>query len=280
VRIPVETLPEVRRRPWPAAAGGEPLPASFLKHADEQTVAGLAAVFQAVHDHGLRETDFTAWGVLAAPRFLGRAAMAASLHRFRAEGAWGVSPHMIPHRSLHALSGTVSQALRIHGPNLGAGGGPGGVAEALLTAVPFLGCNRLPGVWLVLTALDPEQCPDDGGHPLPGSRAVGLALALGPVIVGPAATRLRLRVGPPGVGEAVPTLELDDLDALLRQLGTAANPREVAPRPLGAGLSLELAWDRGNGHGGTAPARAGGALGPWPVAHGAVGADHGRGTGD
>jgi hypothetical protein len=228
----------VRRRPGPTE-GREPLPPSFLKHADEQTVAGLAAAFQAIHDHGLRDTDFTEWGVLGAPRFLGRPAMAAALQRFLAEGAWGVSPHMIPHRSLHALSGTVSQAFKIHGPNFGVGGGPGGTAEALLAAAALLAGDRLPGVWLVLTALEPEQVPDNSGHPLPGSRAVGLALALAPA--GAPRGRLALRVGPVA-GQAVgaPPLELDDLDALLRQAAAAAYPRAVPPRPLAAGLSLEV----------------------------------------
>ncbi|MGH6681122.1 MAG: hypothetical protein ACREDL_19840, partial [Bradyrhizobium sp.] len=111
VRVGLESLPQWRRNP--GSTCGEPLPASFLKHADEQTVAGLGAVYRAIQKAGLQTTNFRDWGVVAAPRFLGRPAMAAALQRFAAEGAWGVSPHLIPHRSLHSISGTVSQALKI-----------------------------------------------------------------------------------------------------------------------------------------------------------------------
>lgn len=178
LRLRLEFLPDFRRNPGPVY--GEPLPASFLKHADEQTVAGLGAVFQAIDESGLHSTCFKDWGVVAAPRFLGRPAMAAALQRFATEGAWGVSPHLIPHRSLHSMSGTVSQALKIYGPNFGVGGGPGGAIEALLSAMALLERKRLPGVWVVLTCLDPELPPDALGQPVPGSQAIGLALALTP----------------------------------------------------------------------------------------------------
>ena len=95
------------------------LTASFVKHADEQTVAALAGVLQAAEDHGLHLSEMSAWGVLSAPRYFGRVALAQSMLRFAAEGAWGLSPHMIPHRSLHSVSGTISQALNLQGLNLG-----------------------------------------------------------------------------------------------------------------------------------------------------------------
>src|SRR5262249_3193107 len=141
----------VRLRQQPGQVQGEPLPATFLKHADEQTVVGLAAVLQAAQATPLTGTNFTHWGVVAAPRVMGRGLMGAALRRFATEGAWGVSPHVIPHRSLHAMSGTISQALQIHGPNFGAGGGPGSAGEAVLAAYAMLAGDRLPGVWLVLT---------------------------------------------------------------------------------------------------------------------------------
>jgi hypothetical protein len=204
VRVHYEGLADLRRQPGPAC--GAPLPPAFLKHTDEQTVVGLAAVLRAIHDHGLTPAPqarsasdgttgnpgFTDWGIVAAPRFLGRPTMAAALQRFAAEGAWGVSPHLIPHRTLHSVSGTVSQALKIHGPNFGVGGGPGAAAEGLLTGAAMLECRRLPGVWVVITALDPEQAPDECGRPAPGTVCAGLALAL--VAPRPQGAGIRLRV--------------------------------------------------------------------------------------
>lgn len=190
VRVSLDSLAELRRHPGPVH--GEPLPAGFLKHADEQTVAGLAAVYQAIERAGLHSACFRDWGVVAAPRFLGRPTMAAALQRFAAEGAWGVSPHLIPHRSLHSISGTISQALKIHGPNFGVGGGPGGTVEVLLAATALLEGKGLPGVWIVLTCLDPEAPPDEAGQLPPGTKAVGLALALTPIRT--SGSRLRLHV--------------------------------------------------------------------------------------
>jgi hypothetical protein len=143
-------------RTAPSPPGVPALPVNFLKHADEQTVVGLSAVFQAIQNHGLAGEDFTDWAVVAAPRFFGRAILAAALRRFALEGAWGVSPHLIPHRSQHSLSGTISQALGIHGPNLGVGGGPSSASEAALVAASFVAKEHIPGLWVVLTAWDPE----------------------------------------------------------------------------------------------------------------------------
>jgi hypothetical protein len=132
----------------------------FLKHADEQTVASLTAVHQAIADHGLTG-PFQDWGVIAAPRFLGRAAMAATLQRFAREGAWGISPHLIPHRSLHSIAGAISLALQVHGPNFGVGGGPDSAAQALIVAGTLLAKDNLPGLWVVLTAYHPEHVAED-----------------------------------------------------------------------------------------------------------------------
>jgi hypothetical protein len=160
-----ETLPALRQRPRPA----------FFKQSDEQTVVGVAAVYRALDEGKIDPARCRDWGAVGGPRFLGRAAMAATLKRFAAEGAWGISPHVIPHRSLHALSGSVSQALTLHGPNFGAGGGPGAHGEALLTAAALLRGGRLPGLWLVLTRCEPERLtgPEE---PPPSWHALALAL--------------------------------------------------------------------------------------------------------
>ena len=81
LRVPPEKMPALRQQPGPPPR--EPLSPSLLKHLDEQTVVALAAVFHAIKDHGLGDTPFTDWGILAAPRFLGRANLAVALHRFR-----------------------------------------------------------------------------------------------------------------------------------------------------------------------------------------------------
>jgi hypothetical protein len=215
---------------------GEPLPASVLKHLDEQTVAALVAAYRAVQNHGLTTTSFTDWGVLAAPRFLGRLALAHTLQRYALEGAWGISPHVIPHRTLHAVSGTLSLALGIHGPNFGIDGGPGGgAAQALLAATALLSEQRLPGVWMVLSGWDHEPIPDQPGvppsshehkQPPPVCGAVALAL----VAPGAGRTGLRLRLLPQpgshpaaaGNGRAA-TAGLFSLETLLASL-TEENP--------------------------------------------------------
>ena len=195
VRVSLASLAELRRNLGPIH--GEPLPASLLKHSDEQTIAGLCAVYKAIAKAGWHTSRFREWGVIAAPRFLGRPAMQAALRRFAAEGAWGVSPHLIPHRSLHSVSGTVSQALKIHGPNFGVGGGPDDTVEALLAATALLQGKQLPGVWVVLTGLSPELPVDDAGHPPLHTQAVGLALALTPIGTNASSQHLHIVNGVP-----------------------------------------------------------------------------------
>jgi hypothetical protein len=195
---------------------GERLPTSFLKHADEQTICAMVALSRAMQSDDLAQTDFAQWGVLAAPRFLGRSALALALTRFTAEGAWGISPHLIPHRSLHALSGTVSQALRMHGPNFGVGGGAEGPAEALLAAVALLADQEVPGLWLLFTGFDPELVPAD---PLAcesassSSECLSVAMALLPPADGPANASLTVHVAnpEPAAGEKEPPFCLEAL---------------------------------------------------------------------
>jgi hypothetical protein len=227
----MESLEQLRRHPGPV--NGEPLPSALLKHADEQTIAGLSAVNQAIAKAGLQTTCFRDWGVVAAPRFLGRPTMAAALQRFIAEGAWGVSPHLIPHRSLHSISGTVSQALKIHGPNFGVGGGPNGSGEALLAATALLERKQLPGVWVVLTCLNPQLPPDEAGRMPPGTEAVGMALALTPIGTSSSPLRLHIVRGVPDA-EIVARIEeeLEDHPSPKRE------PRECSSLTLQARMVL------------------------------------------
>ncbi len=243
IRATEEMLPLLRQKPGPPV--GDPLPASFLKNADEQTVAGLNAVFKAIHEHGLAGASFSDWGVLAAPRFLGRVTLAAAMRRFAEEGAWGISPHLIPHRSLHSISGTVSQALKIHGPNFGVGGGPGCTAEALLAATALVVGDKLPGVWVVLTGWDPEPDPNlDKQHVTP-SVCNALALALTPTRSGWTGSRLRL-VSEPRAEQRPPLIPSNDgltllgLETLLVALAGQDGLATTVVWQLDGGKRLEL----------------------------------------
>ncbi len=182
VRLTVETVSQMRCAPLQAC--GEPFAVSSLKHFDEQTLAVLHALHEALRGANLHvepgTLPFRNWGVLAAPCYLGRSAMVPSMSRFHAEGAWGVSPHMIPYRSLHSISGTVSQYLKIHGPNYGVGGGPGGLSELLLAGFSLLETQPLPGLWLIASRIHPDTGLDDNGRPPADSSCEAIVLALVP----------------------------------------------------------------------------------------------------
>src|SRR5947209_2132687 len=190
---------------------------------DDQTAVGLVAVFEAIQGYGLDAASFRDWGVIAAPRFLGRVALAAALTRFALEGAWGISPHLIPHRSLHSLSGTISQALKIHGPNFGVGGGPNAAGEALMVAGGMVTDQRLPGVWVVMTGYEPELAPADPAEPAGMTpdevRPIAGAVALALVREGTGTSTPRLRIG---CGAGLPHGDMSwpqfSLEALLEAL--------------------------------------------------------------
>ena len=113
-----------RLRKQPGTRAGKPFPPTLLKHSDDQSVAAVTVLAQTLQRHGWDGGCFRDWGVIAAPILFGRFGNEAAMRRYLSEGAWGISPHMIPHHSLHAVSGTVSQAWGVHGPNFGVGGGP------------------------------------------------------------------------------------------------------------------------------------------------------------
>ena len=236
LRVASEDLPGLRRQ----ITNRETLPPNLTKHFDEQTVVALAALAQALRDFGLAAADFRDWGVLAAPRFIGRLAMASGLQRFAAEGVWGISPYLVPHRSLHSLPGTVSLALKAHGLNLGIGGGPGGEAEAFLTAATLLADGRLPGLWLILTGWHPEFAPDPQSLTSPGAVCTGVALAL--TTTRPARPAPRLRVVPGceggGAGAAADGFSLESFRAALAE--PAAGGATTRAWRLEPGGALEL----------------------------------------
>ena len=245
VRVPMEAVPELRRKPGPWCE--PPLPLNALKQADEQTVAAVSAVHHALHRHGLDAAAFRDWGVLAAPYYMGRPAMAAAVQRYQTEGAWGASPHLPAHRSLHSPSGTISQLFKFRGPNIGVCGGPGCATEVLAAAAALLARNRVPGVWVVLTAFDPDVPPNRAGALAAGTHCAALALALTPPrAAATSGVRLRVAAGgpapvPPPTGEAVLSLDLFGLRAVLDALTQAPEAGRVAfVLPMEAGGRLEV----------------------------------------
>ncbi|MFL5339471.1 MAG: hypothetical protein ACJ8F7_04820 [Gemmataceae bacterium] len=168
------------RRTKPGPDGAKSVPLKHVKNADEQTIAGLSALFHAIHARGWQDRSFDDWAVIGAPRYLGRMAVAFTTNKYLSDPAYSISPHIIPNQSLHALSGTISVVLNIHGPNYGVGGGPNAVPEGLLAGLTALATDKLPGVWLVLTEFDPEPIPDEAGNPTNAVTAWAVALALQP----------------------------------------------------------------------------------------------------
>jgi hypothetical protein len=192
VRVPVEEIAALRKAPGPSI--GTKIPPSLLKHADHQTVLALASVLKASHDFGWSGRSFADWGVIAAPRFLGRIGAASAMYKFTQAGASSVSPLIIPTMSLHAVAGSVSLAIQARGFNYGVGGGPAHLAEALLAGLAARDDGDVPGVWVVATGFDPEPVPDVSGKSLTPSTGFGVALALTPAE--PRSCRLNLRLVP------------------------------------------------------------------------------------
>jgi hypothetical protein len=132
------------------------LSGGVLKQVDEQGLVALLAMHRALQEARLNLEEITGWGVVASARCPGRRRIAEALVKFREQGAWTTSPHLIPHTSLHSLPGLISQGFRLYGPNIGTGGLPGSEREAFWAALALLHGERLAGVWIVLTGWDRE----------------------------------------------------------------------------------------------------------------------------
>jgi hypothetical protein len=171
---------------------------------------------------------FEEWGILAAPRFLGRANLVLALNRFRAEEVWGVSPHLIPHFALHSQAGTLSLVLGTHGPNIGLGGGIHAATEGLLTALSWLQAGVVPGVWLVATSWSPEYRPDPEGRPVDSAECLGMALAMVPTGTDVSGSA-RIQLVPTGVAEAPSPLDPVGLSRRLDRDTPSASTRRVSP---------------------------------------------------
>ncbi len=235
--ISTDQFPALRRQPGPGA--GEHLPNNFLKHSDEQTLAGLASVLQAIESAQIDDSTLSAWGIVAAPCFMGRSTLVTAMARYEAEGAWGMSPHFIPHKSQHAVSGTISQALKIHGPNFGTGGSPSGVVDALFNAAVIVETEDVPGVWVVLTGWEPEYVPDTDGQPLVPVRC--LAVALGIVRATHPSSGFQICAYPRLATNSTVVSDgsgIPDLGALARLVDS--NPRQMLRWPVAGGGLIEV----------------------------------------
>ncbi|MCU0981144.1 MAG: hypothetical protein MUF25_18495 [Pirellulaceae bacterium] len=217
-------LPALRDQP--GGPNAPPVPPRFLRHSDEQTVVGLAAVLQAMDSSALRDACYGDWGVVAAPVFPGRMGGAGTFTKFREGGCAAISPHIIPQNSLHSVAGAISICLGMHGPNFGIGGGPDALAEGLTVALSLVDQSSLPGLWLVLTQWSPEPVPDGRGSTQTETTCHGIALALLPGAGQGLTLRMTLPESQPSLGKAIPRLvlsgkESDPLAAAVGREGLA-----------------------------------------------------------
>ena len=218
VRATPEMLGQWRRQP--PSVTGHPLPASLVKHSDDQVLAAMAALHAALGARAWLGRSFDAWGVIAAPNFFGRDGNAHTIERFANEGAWGVSPHMIPHHSLHAVSGTISQLVKVHGPNFGISGGAQACQDAFLIAAAVLAEGNVPGVWLLLSGHEREWIPVENGKTVEPTRPLLCEAAAMALVPGTTEDGLPLRIGPDPHRVGLADLTLSALVHALDAAGT------------------------------------------------------------
>jgi hypothetical protein len=178
----------------------------LLRHSDDQTLAALVAVSEAIKSANLKNHGFQDWAIVSSSRNLGRSAFAAVIDKYRSEGPWGVSVQVIPHCTAHAVAGTISLALASHGPCIGAGGDTDGEVEALFSTACILRNPDWFGAWIVFSSWLPELEIDSSGRPAADSTCFAAAIAVtrqwSPSSLG------RICFDAPGAGDDVP----DDLE--------------------------------------------------------------------
>jgi hypothetical protein len=150
----------------------------LLRHSDEQTLAVLAALSDAVKSMDASVTDFTNWAVISSSQNLGRSAFAGVIDKYRTEGPWGVSVQVIPHCTAHSVAGSVSLALASHGPCIGAGGCVDGQTDALLCASSVLKQTDWDGAWIVFSTWLPELSSNSAGNEIANSICTASVLAV------------------------------------------------------------------------------------------------------
>jgi hypothetical protein len=178
-------------RKSPPTYPGVELSGHFLKHADEQTIVALLALRRATDRYGIDPRDLADWGVIAAPRYIGRLTGASVLYKFPRGGTSAVAPHIVAQCSLHSVSGAASIALGMRGPNVGVGGGQWAIGDGVAAALTLFETAQVPGVWLLLSEFNDEPQPDEEGRPLNDPTCHAVALALRPGVVGDSELALR-----------------------------------------------------------------------------------------
>jgi hypothetical protein len=238
VRATAAEVAQWRKQPNPQPPS--PLSPSQLKNSEEQTIAALWAVSEAVRGIERGSVDFSRWGAIAAPIFFGRVAVPTSCERYRAEGAWGVSPHSVPQHSLHAISAAVSLLLKMHGPNFGVGNGLDTANDGWLTIATLLSENSIPGIWLLLTGHVGEYLPGGEGHTeqRPPLEAAAIALVPGSTTQSGLQVRIGAEEAPSAFLDAMPEFSLGAFIDELRRNDTP--PAAMWRLPGGGWVEVEM----------------------------------------
>ncbi|MDB5340467.1 MAG: hypothetical protein JWN70_6086 [Planctomycetaceae bacterium] len=243
VRLSLNELAAVRLQPelrFPAQVTPQ-----FLKNSDSQTIASLAAVYEAVQSMSQPPATFREWGVVSASRYIGRSAFAATLHRYQKDGPWGVSVQITPHNLLHSVSSTISLSLQCQGPCLGAGGGLRSEVDALLLAANLLTDPARPGVWMTWSYWDPELQIDEQGKPTSQSSCIAMALALQPIHDGDPRSQIAIRTRVnPGTQPAEEGLSSSksSLASVLLDISRLSPKAFDVVCQLNGGLELDFSW--------------------------------------
>lgn len=217
-------------------------PHHFFKYADEQTLLAVHAVDDALRRSDLDPVELRSWGMIGAPRFLGRQVTAHAVEQYARLGGTRVSPHIIPQNSLHSISGALSILLASRGPNVGVGGGHTSLTDGLFAALTLFDHQSLPGCWLIATAWDPEPLPNRQGTAASPGVCHAVALAVSGQSQGQVCGELdcttTLQVFSPDA-QASPTVA--DLVAAFQEIDRAGEGRSFAWRlPWGSSLSLHV----------------------------------------
>jgi hypothetical protein len=235
------TLPELAAiRKTPPACFSARLAPQLLKHSEEQTLASLVAVYQAMADFELTDQDYSQWAVVSSSRYMARSAFAAVIDKYRVDGPWGVSVQVIPHRTPHAVAGTISLALQAHGPCIGMNGGQGGDNSALISLPCLLRNSERPGAWMVFSGWSPELAIDRSGKSISDSTCVAVALAL--TAGQSAGLRGRIRFDAPDAAQILPhSRERDESPTrLLEFLASDNGDQNVWRGQFGGALQIEV----------------------------------------